>query len=118
MSPLLVRGCLDCGQEIRSSRHTRCIDCRRVQYRAWKLAREEGIINLRNILVPTEPLRIYLRARRGKSPAQIFGAGSNYERYSWRPRVTMDTADKMAVSLGVHPYEIWGWEWFSYGEDG
>lgn len=36
----------------------------------------------------------------------------------WRQRgVTLDTADRIAVAVGLHPCEVWP-EWHSLGEEG
>lgn len=93
-----------------------CKGCKRERNAARMKARyvREYVPSVQAILVPTEPLRVFL-ATRHRSVNDTFDVGTNYNRYAYRPLLSMRVADEIACSLGVHPYEIWGWDWFTYG---
>lgn len=65
--------------------------------------------------VPTAPLDAYLRARfdTDADTAAALGVKTDTVRgWRHRPSMTVFSADRLAVRLGRHPYDIWGWGWF------
>jgi hypothetical protein len=92
-----------------------CRECKREDNRARNHGRyvRNYAPSVRVIRVPTEPLRAFIK--RDDRRIKPIWSQTNYERYVWRPYVSLKTADEIACSLGVHPYEIWGWDWFAYG---
>lgn len=106
-----------CGRGVLADRHARCSQCRYAQR-----VEREGLASLRTIKVPTEPLREFITRER-RTVNSVFNQRDrdtrirNYHRYAWRPYISMKTADEVACGLGVHPFEIWGFEWFDFGEE-
>lgn len=61
-------------------------------------------------MVPTVPLREFL-ARRGRMDVAF--ESRTWRRYLHRPAIGLGVADEMVVSLGLHPFEIWGEDFYA-----
>jgi hypothetical protein len=66
--------------------------------------------NLRRIKLPLAPLR-ELFALRGLTPGMVWPKGHYFDRLFYNETVGLIAADEMAVSAGMHPWEVWG-DWF------
>lgn len=65
--------------------------------------------------VPTLNIRLWLE-RHGQNPTTVWGQNHRHRRAVNRDYVSIYKADELACSLGVHPFEIWGWRWFELKE--
>jgi hypothetical protein len=63
------------------------------------------------VQIPIPPLREYLR-KHGLSLAACWGRNHSFTRYATRASVSEWIADEMACSIGRHPTEIWGDDWW------
>lgn len=65
--------------------------------------------------VPTAPLNEFVRAQFDTDcdAAAALGLKLNTVR-AWRhrPTISVFNADRVAVALGCHPFDIWGWAWY------
>jgi len=68
--------------------------------------------HLRRVQVPMLPLRVYMREH-GISAGTTWGIRHRYCKYIRQPHVSLLLADEMAVSLGVHPSEVWS-DWHEF----
>jgi hypothetical protein len=106
----------------------RCRECqaisRRRRERNWRKMASVADIRahtpndeLTHIRIPVEPLLAYF-ARRNISTRATFHPTTLrlVDRARRAGHISLGSADGLCVSLGIHPCEVWGDAWFSYGE--
>ena len=108
-----------------------CSHATQEQRRRTRENRAAGLTNLTKLHVPTQPLEQYLLRLLGPTVETGYGTGrivTGYTtvnaartlhcgRHTWegqvrRGRINLDTADRYAIRLGVHPATIWGDTWW------
>jgi hypothetical protein len=62
-------------------------------------------------MLRTSPLRDYMKER-SLTPAVAFGWSERLQRLYYRDRIGVYSADLLACALGVHPWFIWGDDWW------
>jgi hypothetical protein len=65
--------------------------------------------------LPTAPLTEYVQSRFDTdedAAAALDVKVATIRGWRHRPRIGAINADRLAVRLGRHPYDIWGWQWF------